>query len=69
MSSRQEETSMLRSSSALIVVKYPYKTVRSMVKILSNLNANFAVVWLNGFAGATPISVNPVINGSAMEIT
>ena len=38
-----------------------------MVKISSNLNANFVVVSLNGFVGEIPISVNRATKDNVVE--
>lgn len=48
-------------------MKSLYKTVRSMAKISSNSNANFAVILPSGSAGATLISASLAIKSSAVE--
>ena len=52
---------------AINVVIFQCKTAQNMEKISFNLNVSFAVVLLNGFAGAILTSANLAINDSAME--
>lgn len=62
------EPSKLNSLSVQTVVKYQYKIAQNTEKTSLNLNANFVVASLNGFAGVILIFASHVINGSAMEI-
>lgn len=51
----------------LNVVTFLLKIVQNMVLISYNLNVNFVVQQLNGFAGEILIFVNPVIKNNVME--
>ena len=64
-----KKKSLFVENALLSVWEVESRTARSMVLILSNLNASFAAQFPNGSAGVTRISVNHVIRSNAEETT